>query len=461
MKSVKKIFSDRKRKIIEFYQNSVKYEESGRIGDAIKYAYWATVLLNSHPYSSEIFVFNDNGNKIYLNTELGILLNNYFQNIDFEISKVSSEGDFKTLVLTIKYGNEFVSNLDYQYWDGMDWSTIYSAKDGTGLVELSGTSTSIENLKIKVEYEFLHESRIDKEVEMVIKGAKPIPFPKAYKNISFVKKPIKEREEPKKKNDFGALLEAFTKQEGNLSENLFSENGIKVYQSLMKYGNAKLIKDENLVLYEHDGKSFIRGFEYLFSFAGNKKFVETLTLEINEDGKVDNINFGLSETALKSIDDRPWDDSFKYTIIHFLESYKTAYALKRLDYIKSIFADDAVIITGYLVEVEPVSDLYTTNKIVKYNKYSKEEFIEKLNYSFSSKEFINLKFEESNVLQSGINEKQFGIQIKQNYFSSNYGDQGYLFLLVEFDETNRPTIHVRTWQPEQNEDGSIYGLADF
>jgi hypothetical protein len=53
------------------------------------------------------------------------------------------------------------------------------------------------------------------------------------------------------------------------------------------------------------------------------------------------------------------------------------------------------------------------------------------------------------------------VQIRQNYFSSNYGDQGWLFLMVDLNDPGEPVIHVRTWQPTRGEHDSIYGLSDF
>jgi hypothetical protein len=338
---------------------------------------------------------------------------------------------------------------------------VYSAKDGIGVAELSGSSTDLENLKIKVEYEFMYEARIDKELEGVLSIAKPIPFPKAYVNLK-----ISKSQKPKKNNvglpiPVETIVDQLIAFPRNAKKDLFSDHGLEVYEKLMKYGNAKLLNKDNLKSYDFGGKKYVRGLEYLFSFSGNKKFVETVVLELNESNKVDNISFGLSEVAIKSIDGKPWENGVKKTIIHFLENYKTAYALKRIDYIESIFADDAIIITGYLVEVDPVPEVYADNKIVKYNRYDKKQYLKKLEYSFNSKEYINLKFEESKILQSGKHSNQFGIQIKQNYFSANYGDQGYLFLFVEFNDQNIPLIHVRTWQPEKSPDGFIYGLGDF
>jgi hypothetical protein len=33
--------------------------------------------------------------------------------------------------------------------------------------------------------------------------------------------------------------------------------------------------------------------------------------------------------------------------------------------------------------------------------------------------------------------------------------------MIDLNDTLNPKIYVRTWQPQKNPDGSIYGLADF
>jgi hypothetical protein len=98
---------------------------------------------------------------------------------------------------------------------------------------------------------------------------------------------------------------------------------------------------------------------------------------------------------------------------------------------------------------------------VHYNRYDKNEYLKHLSYSFKSKEYINIKFNDNEIRKSGKGGEVYGIQIQQDYFSSNYGDSGYLFLLIDMNDTTEPVIHVRTWQPEKNPDGSIYGIGDF
>lgn len=175
------------------------------------------------------------------------------------------------------------------------------------------------------------------------------------------------------------------------------------------------------------------------------------------------MSFSLSQTAIADIISKDiWSEKVRMTIIDFLENYKTAYALKRADYIESIFADDAVIIIGSVLKTKPIeANPFKNNQIVKYNRYTKEKFIANLKHSFASNEYINIQFEDNIVKKSGKGGDIYGIQIKQNYYSSSYGDSGYLFILVDINNPDAPIIHVRTWQPQKNEDGSIYGLGDF
>jgi hypothetical protein len=176
-----------------------------------------------------------------------------------------------------------------------------------------------------------------------------------------------------------------------------------------------------------------------------------------------NLTFGLSKKAVEDIaSNNTWSEENRILLMCFLENYKTAFTLKRFDYIDKIFADDALIITGLVTKVNTSSDSrYSNNTIIKYNRQTKDEYLKKLKYSFASNEFINIRFADNTVRRSGKGNEVYGIQIRQDYFSTNYGDTGYLFLLVDLSDTLKPQIHVRTWQPEKNPDGSIYGVGDF
>jgi len=144
-----------------------------------------------------------------------------------------------------------------------------------------------------------------------------------------------------------------------------------------------------------------------------------------------------------------------------MENYRTAYTLKRTDYISSIFSDNALIIIGHMVEKAP-NDLkpVTLKDNVEYDYLTKADYLKRLESTFAKNNYINIHFEETDVKQGKL-EHVYGIQLEQDYTSTNYADKGYLFLLIDLREPEKPLIHVRTWQPEKNADGSIFGVEDF
>jgi hypothetical protein len=245
---------------------------------------------------------------------------------------------------------------------------------------------------------------------------------------------------------------------------LFTTEGYDIFINLLKYGNAKVLKIPELKYFACGDMVFCRSVPMSFSFQNNKRtFVEDVIFTFDKNRKINNISFGLSKQSVDDIVSRnTWPENTKLMLINFMENYKTAYALKRLDYIKSIFSEDALIITGSVLKVNPNPEFrYMNNEKVKYTRQSKQQYMRNLEMCFKSNEFINIRFADNEVRQSGKGGDIYGIQIKQDYFSSNYGDTGYLFLLIDMTDSIKPVIHVRTWQPQKNPDGSIIGISDF
>jgi hypothetical protein len=143
----------------------------------------------------------------------------------------------------------------------------------------------------------------------------------------------------------------------------------------------------------------------------------------------------------------------RMVIATFLENYKTAFALKRLDYIQSIFDDDAIIIVGHVVKKaarKGDGTQYMDNELVKYTRHDKQSYLASLEKSFKSNQFINIRFTDNDVKKMGVGADTYGIQIHQDYYSSTYSDTGYLFLMVDLNDIDQPCIKVRTWQPKRD-----------
>ena len=74
---------------------------------------------------------------------------------------------------------------------------------------------------------------------------------------------------------------------------------------------------------------------------------------------------------------------------------------------------------------------------------------------------MNIRFANNDVVKAGKGGEIYGIQIKQDYYSTNYGDSGYLFLLVDINKPLEPTIKVRTWQPEPDPIDGLFDISHF
>lgn len=247
-------------------------------------------------------------------------------------------------------------------------------------------------------------------------------------------------------------------------QSICTPEGFTMFNQLIKYGNAKIVKEPDLKYLECNGEITCRSLPMSFSFNGNRRtFVEDIVFTMTQEGKIDAISFGLNKPAVDDImNQTSWGDDVRKVLINFLESYKTAYALKRYDYINSIFSDDALIITGSVLKHKVVNEGQPMSKeAVKYTRQTKSEFMKRLKHIFAGNEYINLRFADNQVRKSGVGGEIYGIQIKQDYFSSSYGDTGYLFLMVDLNNPKEPIIHVRTWQPEKDPDFGLIDLSHF
>jgi hypothetical protein len=479
-----RLFDNRKRKAIDMVSTALRAEEAGKADDALRNYYWALALVRSLQYPEEAMFTSDDGQNHMLTTWIPEQMNRVFD--DLKVSVVRRKGD--DVDLSFAYRGKPVSSLDYTYFDGRDWSAINSAKDGVGVLELAKGNQSTK-YQLKYEYEYQGEAHIDKEVETVLKVLTSRALRKSYttvdagevtgeafkSNASFsqtdasILKPPTEVSQPDlyiKAMD--AAIVAIRQRQAIGAKPYFTAEGMEIFEKLIfSYGTPRIIGTPNPVFYKTDGGDVTaRGVKASFTFRSGvrKSFVEDLVFTFDRQKKICNVAFGLGKTAEDDILNKGvWSETARKVLMNFLENYKTAYALKRLDYINTIFDDDAVIIVANVAKRATMPDtrVLQSNKIIKYNRYSKDQYLKNLNRCFSANEFINIRFANNDVVKLGKGGETYGIQIAQDYYSSSYGDKGYLFLEVDINNPQQPIIKVRTWQPEKDPNFGLYGPGDF
>lgn len=157
-------------------------------------------------------------------------------------------------------------------------------------------------------------------------------------------------------------------------------------------------------------------------------------------------------------------------ILDYVEQFRTSYNQKDIDFLEAVFSDDALIITGRVIQRKTGDGIRLPDKIV-YKKQSKQEYLTNLKRVFANNRMIRVTFDEIEVMRHPVNKDFYGVTLHQGYTSDRYHDDGYVFLLWDFRDEEHPQIHVRTWQPDAyNSNGKgtqripkdeIFSLSDF
>lgn len=482
---VERTFKGREDKIKEMVRIAEAAERELKLDVALKYYYWATLLSKTLRRPSELY-YENRQLSVWIPSHISEILDNITFSFDGYSSNDKTLGRLKAL-----YNGQKVTSLDYTYWDGVGWSYLSAVKDGLGALEFRA-DLEVNSINVKIEYQYDNEVHVDNDIRLVANAVDPISYPDAYKygikisaDRAFVQSEtnsssismeevasshtLTDIEDMSYQKKVDAILDKISDMDYASASGNFTQEGYATYNKLLDYGRVRILDRKELECLDFDGNVFCRSIPMRFNFQTNDKvFVEDVVFIFDEDKKVENLTFSLEDVTVESILAKTkWTDAAKLALITFLENYKTAFALERLDYISSIFSDDALIITGRVVKrVNIENQMQGSSEYVVYNRQNKEEYLTNLRRSFNNKEYVNLKFSNINItkMMKGDNPNIYGIQIKQDYYSSNYGDTGYLFLLVDMNDYEKPIIHLRTWQPKPDENiggTGIFGPGNF
>ena len=492
---VERIFEGRRSKVKEMLSIASTADRKCQMDVALRYYSWAETLMRSLPSTDVVAIAEAKSRRETILKGL---------NVEFDRQDIYDKG---ILELTFTFDGKPVKNIDYKFFDGNTWSKVLSAKDGKGFVEVRPGS-KIDQYRIMYEITPAHLQHLFREVSLVEKALAPEAEDtdggtRSAKTHSGPAVTTTASESSARKIDFSAVKkkvldvvarEEFQTEPDSAREGLtpivfsseyedivnkvckgvtsgadeslyeyFTPEGYEIFNRLIRYGNARVLNFDELNFYGLGEEVYARSVPMVFSFRGNQRqFVENIVFTFNGERKICDLSFSLGkETVQGIVGQTGWTEEARIILVSFLENYKTAYALKRLDYISSIFDDDALIITGRVLRNVKGPNEYSSNRYVTLTRQSKANYIKNLSRVFASQEYINIQFSDCEVMKLGKGEQLFGIKIRQEYFSTTYSDTGYLFILVDLRDYLKPVIHVRTWQEAPDKDFGVIGPYNF
>jgi len=159
----------------------------------------------------------------------------------------------------------------------------------------------------------------------------------------------------------------------------------------------------------------VRNIPVFFPDAPEDKQEQEIVIDYAADGKIDNVSVSIEETRIRAIleEYNSLDDfNRRQIIIGFLENFRTAYNRKDIKYIETVYSDNALIITGKVVKLAPNKDrainaLLGTEKIV-YTTVTKKEYINNLKNTFGRNKYIDVEFDDIDVVSHPKNDKLYG-----------------------------------------------------
>ena len=475
---IDRIFESRVAKAKEFVGNDDEALKNGQIDDALRYYYWSYCLVKSLRYPNEAKIFVD-GQERSLLAWLPTRIDDVMGKVKVQSRRTADN----TYEITATYDGRPVRSMDYTYFDGVDNSPVYSILDGKGLVELR-PGMAMDAVQLKLEYEFRGLSRNDSEVEAVVGAMKPAVYRRAYHRVALdgAAAPAESTstdvngsmQSPLALTDMGTLGTAVMKpvmqalRSGSIEQcrKKFTAEGWEEFSKLMGYGKVTLMDDIHLDYFADGDCVVCRGLPVSCRFNRGRVFNEKLSFYIDSNSKqITHVAMGLGREAMNDVvlGHLDWSEKSRTRIVGFLEDYRTSYATKNLEYLDKVFDDNAVIVLGKRLQVAPQlnKEGYMNNHRVQFTQLTKREFLRNLRRQFQSKDYINLHFSQNRIYQLQKGVERYGIEIKQDYYSSNYGDTGYLTMIFDLTNPDQPVIHVRTWQEQPDPNFGVVSPADF
>lgn len=478
-------------------------EDNFQLEDALKSYYWAMLMCVAHPQGKNLKIEIDEEKVLAYDWLMeridgphGIL-----KSISILLPKdgaVQETEDGLLVPLNVRSTTGLpIANLQFQYTNG-NKRIPTSVENGKAVIMLNKDAKPKVN--IRIEYEFEMETVTNHDVNVIFKKMNKIPMKNYKKTIDLtphLNAVVKEDDVPlggyaadvtdtDKINDIrkidknfhikdpeflGIMQEiekAFRERNYASVRHHFTDDAYGMVDTLARYGKMTVVGQQDYSFIKLGQQVICRDINMKFDFKNHVSFNRDVVFRFGCDTKkVESIAFRLSSVAEKDIVTKSkWSEEARLVLINFLEDYQTAYALKRYDYLKAIYSDEALIIVGHVVKKTVIPDRAEFNLSadeVRMMTYDKETYFKNLSRTFKLQEYINLRFADTDfrLAYSSNKREVYGVRLLQEYYSSTYGDVGYLFLLVDLTENNKPLIHVRAWQPDKVDLSKLMGMKDL
>jgi len=490
---VEKLYNERAEMAFRMYQNGQDNITAGNVAFALKNLYFANLLIKSIP--DERVVVSENE----ISLEIPRAINKIIQGVKFQLSDDRRINNRERLLqFEVSYQNNPVSLMHFRFWDGNQLAGNGQVRDGKSFVKLVGNSVDFDELKIFVQYEYYNARREYQAVEDLWDLVEPPKFRNQF-TIDLTQFAIPNNSVPSEShavempNSTNLILETQIEirpmEPLLLSANQFMnvlESG-QVSKAKEQYGNDAFLyqKISSYMGYNHpeltQGETTATvnktrsGFEIRKLMVNHyypnlhKQATEYLVLDFDTAGTLVDFNLCITDDLYeKFVAQAEYGNDWgnRQEIIKFIEKYRTSFLTRDIETINLMFADEALILIGRKIKPRnnPASELSYKQLAgqpgFEQIQLTKKEYLERQQRIFKNQQDIFIDFSTFDIVRKNNAIGIYGVEMRQNYSSTSYADEGYLFLLIDFNGAN-PLIYIRAWQPNEWDSAALVNTSNF
>ncbi|MCB0804178.1 MAG: LPP20 family lipoprotein [Bacteroidales bacterium] len=481
---VNAIFAERIKLVRRLKANADDNREKGNLSIAIQNYYFGLILMKSVPAER---VSSENSDLL---VDIPESITEILNNIHFSVlsDQIVSENE-RAIELYADYHDKPVSSLDFRFWDGNQFMGNRKVRDGVAVIKFFGSSLDFDDLKIHIQYQNYNARKQNPAVENLwdlvshpqfdnfkiieLKEVKKITYnTPCSENIIFNSSANVPVQQKIREN---SLVFIDFLENGNPNEILnvfgndeFLNSKIAAY---MKFnmpipicfgGDAEI--NETRYGYEvrkipvlHDYKSI------------HKQTTEFLVLDFDKEGWLVDFNLCLTDDLYKKFVKQAeygndWGN--RQEIIKFIEKYRTAFFTRDIKTIDLMFADEALILIGRKIQPrkQGMNEInyapFPGQPGYEQIQLTKQEYLTRQKQVFERQKDIAVDFSSFEIKKKNNAPGVYGVEMRQNYSSTTYADEGYLFLLIDFRDEN-PLIYIRAWQPNEWDTNNLINTSNF
>jgi len=482
--AVDALFKEREDLVNSLFSEAESAANNLNYSYALKYYYNSLILLNSIPRAIEPY------QGLSLLVEIPKRINTLLDQISINYIESISINDQEIAVsLEVSAKGKPLKQLSFTFWDG-NQSVEAEAKDGVASIRLYGASTGLTELRCSPMFSF-HNSRFQIDELAKVWDAMPNKpnFPRSIKVVL-----ANEKKPTKMLSANGAVVNT------SLADGLTLENeAIELLQTNLKHfaDNNGLENAANVDPLFNQKWNAIKKFNAV-SFSGlpfspiiaptwedvevreipvtnvykslDLQTTEYVILDAQKQGEYYDVNYGIMKGLYAEIKEQAlygedWKE--RQVLIKFLEKYRTAFMTRDMETLNEIFSDEARIIVGKKIRPGTANGQSYSYKPegknlpdYSYVELKKKEYLNNLSSLFSRVQDIYTGYTTFQILRKNNLPGTYGVSMRQDYMSTGYADEGYLFLLIDFNH-EKPQIMVRSWQPQEWREDALIELSDF